>query len=147
MKTVDVTGLELDAVRVVERIVERLRMGQAAYGPLDLSTNPRDWRAEATEEDLDAAVYRAMQSVKDTDDRRGEAMARSTSATETRLFRAYCTPNELAWLDAELPSLQRRIRKCEGQGDLETARKLALDVLKGKRDLIEIVQLRMDGVA
>jgi len=65
VKAVDVTGLEPDAIRVVERVVERLRLGQAQYGPLDLATNPRDWRAEATEEFLDGAIYLAMQSCKE----------------------------------------------------------------------------------
>jgi len=57
---VDVTGLEPDAVRVVERIVERLRLGQERYGKLDIATNRRDakaWRYEAAEEYLDGAVY------------------------------------------------------------------------------------------
>jgi hypothetical protein len=64
VKVVDVTGLEPDAIRVVERVVERLRLGQGQYGPLDLATNPRNWRAEATEEFLDGAIYLAMESVK-----------------------------------------------------------------------------------
>jgi hypothetical protein len=62
---VDVHGLEPDAIRVVERIVERLRMGQRQYGPLDLATNPRNWKAEAAEELLDATAYFAMQALKD----------------------------------------------------------------------------------
>lgn len=62
---VDVHGLEPDAIRVVERVVERLRLGQKQYGPLDLATNPRDWKAEAAEELLDATAYLAMQSVKE----------------------------------------------------------------------------------
>lgn len=59
-RTVDVTGLEPDAIRVVERIVERLRLGQERYGKLDIATNRRDskaWRYEAAEEYLDGAVY------------------------------------------------------------------------------------------
>jgi hypothetical protein len=59
-KRLDVTGLEPDAVRVVERIVERLRLGQERYGKLDIATNRRDakaWRREAAEEYLDGAVY------------------------------------------------------------------------------------------
>lgn len=62
---VDVHGLEPDAIRVVERVVERLRLGQRQYGPLDLATNPRDWKAEAVEELLDATAYLAMQTLKD----------------------------------------------------------------------------------
>lgn len=62
---VDVHGLEPDAIRVVERVVERLRLGQRQYGPLVLATNPRDWKAEAVEELLDATAYLAMQSVKE----------------------------------------------------------------------------------
>jgi hypothetical protein len=62
--TVDVTGLEPDAVRVVQHIVDRMRAGQAQYGKLVLATNPRDWLAEANEEFLDAAVYLAMRTLK-----------------------------------------------------------------------------------
>jgi hypothetical protein len=62
---VDVNGLEPDAIRVVERIIQRLLLGQKQYGPLDLATNPRDWRAEATEEFLDGAIYLAMQSCRE----------------------------------------------------------------------------------
>lgn len=63
-RLVDVTGLEPDAIRVVEHIVARLRLGQATYGPLDLKTNPRDWKKEASEEFLDGAIYLAFEAVK-----------------------------------------------------------------------------------
>lgn len=62
-KRVDVTGLEPDAVRVVERVVERMRIGQVRYGLLDIATNPRDaraWENEALEEELDNVIYRTI---------------------------------------------------------------------------------------
>lgn len=147
MESIDVSGLEPDAVRVIELIVQRLRFGQATYGPLDLSTNPRNWRLEASEEFIDAAVYSAMKALKDDDERRADAVMRSTSATETRLFRAYCTPRELDWLDVDLPRLKAAVRAAEGTRDMDEARRVALEILKGKRDLIETVQKRMDGDA
>ncbi len=63
--TVDVTGLEPDAVRVVERIVARLRKGHAQYGPMVIDRDPRDLTHEANEEFLDAAVYLAMRTLKE----------------------------------------------------------------------------------
>lgn len=62
---VDVSGLGVDEVRVIERIVQRVRMGQRQYGPFKLATNPKDWKAEAAEELLDATVYLAAQSLRD----------------------------------------------------------------------------------
>lgn len=53
-----VAQLEPDAVRVMERIAERLVMGRKQYGDLDL-TKPRDWKKEAREEALDLSVYLA----------------------------------------------------------------------------------------
>lgn len=69
MSSIDLTGLEPDAVRVVELIVQRLRFGQETYGPLDLRTNPRDWKAEANEEFLDGAIYMSMRSLQRPIDR------------------------------------------------------------------------------
>lgn len=139
VSAIDVTGLETDAIAVVELIVARLRFGQATYGPLDLNTNPRNWRLEATEEFIDAAVYSAMKAIKDEREQ--------ASQVEHRLFRAYCSPNELAWLDKGLPDLQKAVRAAEVAGDQEGARKLSLEILKGKRDLIELVRKRQDGAA
>jgi hypothetical protein len=137
---IDVYGLEPDAVAVLEVIVQRMRFGQATYGPLDLATNPRNWRAEANEEFLDAAVYLAMKTVKDEREQQ-------LSQTEHRIFRAFCTPRELEWLAKDLPHLQRRLREFEALGDHAQARRLSLEILKGKRDLIETVQKRQDGDA
>jgi hypothetical protein len=61
---VSVAGLGPDELRVVMHIVERLRIGRERYGPLDLSSNPKDWRNEATEEFLDGAIYLAMESIR-----------------------------------------------------------------------------------
>lgn len=60
-----VEGLGPDELRVVARVVERLRMGQKQYGALDIAGNAKDWRAEATEEFLDGAIYLAMQSIRE----------------------------------------------------------------------------------
>lgn len=61
---VSVAGLGPDELRVVMHVIERLRIGRERYGPLDLATNPKDWRNEATEEFLDGAIYLAMDAVK-----------------------------------------------------------------------------------
>lgn len=45
-----------DRRRVVDRVMQRLEIGQQRYGELDLSA-PRNWRAERCEERLDALVY------------------------------------------------------------------------------------------
>jgi hypothetical protein len=58
--TLDVTGLEPDAVRVLEAIRDRLRAGRRQYGDLDIATDVRDWSREAAEEAQDLAVYLAI---------------------------------------------------------------------------------------
>jgi hypothetical protein len=45
-----------DELRVIDKILARLEVGRAVYGPLDLSI-PRNWRNERFEERLDALVY------------------------------------------------------------------------------------------
>lgn len=65
VQTVDVTGLGPDEIRVVRAIVARLRLGQVRYGPLDIASNPKDWRKEASEEFLDGAIYLAMQTIRE----------------------------------------------------------------------------------
>jgi hypothetical protein len=46
----------LDELRVVDRVLQRLELGRERYGGLDLS-RPRNWRKERFEERLDALVY------------------------------------------------------------------------------------------
>lgn len=46
----------LDELRIVDRVLERLELGREHYGHLDLS-RPRNWRKERFEERLDALVY------------------------------------------------------------------------------------------
>jgi len=53
-------GDELD---VLGYIAERLRLGRGRYGPLDLSTDPRDWREEQAEEAADMLVYAACRAL------------------------------------------------------------------------------------
>jgi hypothetical protein len=54
------TTLGHDEVRVLTRIAERLQGGQLTYGPLDLATDPRQFRAKEAREELeDALVYLA----------------------------------------------------------------------------------------
>lgn len=89
---VNVDGLEPDAVRVVEAIVERMRLGQARYGPLHLATDQRDLRIETAEELLDACVYTACRALRDADS------------------------------EATVAALQRQVREAELAGDQETAR-------------------------
>jgi hypothetical protein len=49
-----------DEVRVLTRIAVRLVGGRLAYGPLDLSTDPRQFRSQEAREELeDALVYLA----------------------------------------------------------------------------------------
>lgn len=54
---INVTGLEPDAVRVLEFIRDRLLVGQSQYGRLDIARDTRDWPREASEEAADLAVY------------------------------------------------------------------------------------------
>ena len=50
-----------DELAVVCSVVEGLLAGQARYGHLDLSTDPRHWQREAVEELRDAVVYLTCQ--------------------------------------------------------------------------------------
>jgi hypothetical protein len=50
-----------DERRVLTAIAQRLLVGRAAYGALDISTDPRDWKAEGAQEALDLAVYLAAE--------------------------------------------------------------------------------------
>ena len=52
--------LGTDERRVLEAIAARLQMGAGTYGALAIAGDPRDWRKEAREEALDAAVYLAI---------------------------------------------------------------------------------------
>lgn len=48
--------LDLDELRIMDRVQSRLLVGLERYGHLDLS-KPRNWRKERMEERLDALVY------------------------------------------------------------------------------------------
>jgi hypothetical protein len=54
-----VATLGADEVRALTRIAHRLRMGQAAYGYLNVAGDTRAFRAEAREEIEDCLVYLA----------------------------------------------------------------------------------------
>jgi len=61
-------GASLDELRVIAFVVERLCMlGRASYGPLDLSTDERDFGIELDEEIADALVYIAAKRIKSAD--------------------------------------------------------------------------------
>lgn len=47
-------------------IAQRLYMGAGQYGPLDVATDPRDWREEARQEFADGAVYLAIAGLRAT---------------------------------------------------------------------------------
>lgn len=63
-----VSKLGEDERRVLLAIARRLALGAKAYGPLDVNGDRRNWRAEATEELLDACVYLSCQSIKEKDE-------------------------------------------------------------------------------
>jgi hypothetical protein len=52
-------GLGNDEARVVIAVAKRLALGRRCYGALRIQQDPRDWKKEASEEALDAAVYLA----------------------------------------------------------------------------------------
>lgn len=54
-----VATLRTDEVRALTRIADWLRMGQAAYGYLNVAGDTRDFRAESREEIEDCLVYLA----------------------------------------------------------------------------------------
>jgi|HubBroStandDraft_3_1064219.scaffolds.fasta_scaffold893404_1 hypothetical protein len=56
--------LELDALRVLALLADRLLEGQARYGRLDLKTDLRDFRKERAEEIADMLTYSAMAELK-----------------------------------------------------------------------------------
>jgi hypothetical protein len=47
--------------RILVELAQRLRDGERRYGRFNLSTDRRDFRAEAAEEALDLAIYAAAQ--------------------------------------------------------------------------------------
>lgn len=49
---------------VLVTIAHRLDMGMTQYGPLDPVRDPRNWRKEWAEENLDAAVYAACEVIR-----------------------------------------------------------------------------------
>lgn len=58
-----------DRRRVVDRVMQRLELGQQRYGELDLSA-PRNWRAERFEERIDALVYDVCEELTAEDNER-----------------------------------------------------------------------------
>lgn len=60
-----VAGVGPDELRVLLRMIERMQHGRKQYGALDIAGSPKNWRAEATEEFLDGAIYLAMQSIRE----------------------------------------------------------------------------------
>jgi hypothetical protein len=70
--TKQLESASLDELRVIAFVVERLCMlGHAAYGPLDLRTDKRDFDRELDEEIVDALVYVACARLKSSAGRRG----------------------------------------------------------------------------
>lgn len=57
--------LGVDELRVLDRIAQRLQLGQRQYGELHIATDGRDWVEEATQEALDLAVYLAILGERD----------------------------------------------------------------------------------
>ena len=49
---------------VLVTIAQRLEMGRQQYGDLDPVRDPRNWRKELAEEQLDAAVYAACEMLR-----------------------------------------------------------------------------------
>lgn len=68
--------LGADELRVLLAIAERLTLGAVEYGALDIEHDTRNWRAEASAESLDRAVYLAIDDLK-----RAEAAARAALPT------------------------------------------------------------------
>lgn len=60
-----VDGLGMEELRVIHRVIERMQHGRKQYGALDIGGSSKNWRAEATEEFLDGAIYLAMQSIRE----------------------------------------------------------------------------------
>jgi hypothetical protein len=62
------SNLNLDEREVVYevtvRAIEGLEIGRELYGPLDLSSDERDFRSEAADELRDGAIYLAADRVK-----------------------------------------------------------------------------------
>lgn len=65
-----------DEVRVLGVIAHRLGEGHAAYGPLRVRRDPRDFRREAADEALDGMAYLAMALLRDDDEPEAGAAAR-----------------------------------------------------------------------
>jgi hypothetical protein len=61
-----VARLGSDEVRVLVAIARRLAVGRVQYGPLEISTDPRDWRAEGAQEACDLSVYLACELLRKT---------------------------------------------------------------------------------
>lgn len=78
----NVTGLGSDEIRVLEYIRDRLRLGQAQYGRIDLATDARDMRREAAEENADEVVYDVIRRLQVRLRDLGQPAARRTAAAE-----------------------------------------------------------------
>ena len=73
-----------DEIRVMEKLWSRLEMGRGPYGPLDLSKDLRDWRAERMAETLDRCLYDVFEELALEDRARAglQAAARSELVNE-----------------------------------------------------------------
>lgn len=60
VETVDATPDELAVLLV---IAERLSNGRVAYGPLNIGTDPRDWKLERRMELYDAITYSVIAEI------------------------------------------------------------------------------------
>jgi len=52
-----------DELAVVLIIAERLQMGRTVHGPLNIGTDPRDWKLERRLEFYDAMVYTVIAEI------------------------------------------------------------------------------------
>jgi hypothetical protein len=57
----------VDELRVIQQVVDGLVRGRDIYGPLQLATDHRNWRAEARAEYRDAAIYEACAMLASSD--------------------------------------------------------------------------------
>jgi hypothetical protein len=57
-------GLNADELRVVLTFARRIEAGRNTYGGLDVKSDPRDFRREASEECFDACAYFIMETMR-----------------------------------------------------------------------------------
>ena len=63
-------GMSHDELRVFHCIASRVHKGREVYGPLDLSSDSRNWRGEAADERADLVWYDCCDEVAREDRRR-----------------------------------------------------------------------------